>query len=177
VLRQGIDRELELGVCAVPEVACCCRPISTLLVVPLGVPAVAVVVVLPPASPASLPSASLSLPLTLSKSTVLVLLRDSRDGLFVTGLRVDCGVVVEPWLRVFARASSELEGLGREGRDDGGVPSTLGGEGDRVVLVSAAGVFAELSFGCPSAGAADFIVDHKPVMIRACLTCESQNHQ
>lgn len=75
------------------------------------------------------------------------------------------------------RASSELEGLGREGRDDGGVPSTLGGEGDRVVLVSAAGVFAELSFGCPSAGAADFIVDHKPVMIRACLTCESQNHQ
>jgi hypothetical protein len=74
---------------------------STLLVVPLVVPAVAVVVVLPPASPASLPSASLSLPLTLSKSTVLVLLRDSLDGLFVTGLRVDCGVV-EAWLRVFA---------------------------------------------------------------------------
>jgi hypothetical protein len=98
---KGSIAELELGVCAVTEAACCCRAMSTLLVVPLVVPAVAVVVVLPPASPASLPSASLSLPLTLSKSTVLVLLRDSLDGLFVTGLRVDCGVV-EAWLRVFA---------------------------------------------------------------------------
>jgi hypothetical protein len=74
------------------------------------------------------------------------------------------------------RASRELEGLGREGREDGGVPRTLGGEGDRVVLVSA--VLALLSFACPpSAGAADFIVDHKPVMVSACLTCESNNHQ
>lgn len=90
--------ELELGVCAVPE-AGCCRAMSTLLVVPLVVPAVAVVVL--PVSPTSLPSASLSLPLTMSRRTVLVLLRDSLAGLFVTGLRVDCGVV-EAWLRLFA---------------------------------------------------------------------------
>jgi hypothetical protein len=89
--------EFELGVCAVPDAAF--RTMSTLLLVPLVVPAVAVVVL--PGSPASLPSASLSLPRTLSKSTVLVLLRESLEGLFVTGLRVDCGVV-EAWLRVFA---------------------------------------------------------------------------
>jgi len=56
-------------------------------------------------------------------STVLVLLRDSRAGLLVPGLRErDCGVG-EAGFRVFARASSELGGLGKDRDDD------LGGEG------------------------------------------------
>jgi hypothetical protein len=53
-------------------------------------------------SPASSASVSLSLPLVLSFSPALVVLRDNLEGLFEPGLRGwDCGVV-EAWLRRFA---------------------------------------------------------------------------
>jgi hypothetical protein len=164
---------------------------STWLPEPLTVAAVAVVVVL--AVSASSPSVSLSFALPLSlRSPVLVLLRDSLEGLFASGLRAwDCSVA-EAWLRV-PLASSELEGRGN-GREDGGVPRALGGEGDRVVLLRSTtpdelsvgggcgcgcvcGCGLACGCGCAaSAGAADFMVAQIPVILAVCPahqhTCE-----